>query len=65
MHAYVNNFVGLDNIIDIEHIIGVSLSEPHINVKFMQSVCLSVVLSVCRSVCLSFCLYVHDTKIYE
>ena len=30
-------------------IIGASLSEPHINVKFMRSVCL----------------YVHDTKIYK
>ena len=38
-------------------IIGVSLSEPHINVKFVRFVCLSV--------CLSFCPYVHDTKIYK
>ena len=36
---------------------GASLSEPHINVKFMRLVCLSV--------CLSVCPYVHDTKIYK
>ena len=34
-------------------IIGASLSEPHINVKFVRSVCLSVCLSICLSICLS------------
>ena len=34
-------------------LIGASLSEPHINMKFVQLVCLS------------FCPYVHDTKIYK
>ena len=38
-------------------IIGASLSKPHINVKFVRSVCLSVYLSVCP--------YVHETKIYK
>ena len=34
-------------------LVGASLGDPHINVKFV------------RSVCLSSCPYVHDTKIYK
>ena len=34
-------------------IVGVSLSEPHINVMFVKSACLSV------------CPYIHDTIIYK
>ena len=38
-------------------LVGASLSEPHINVKFVRLVCLSFRLSVCP--------YVHNTKIYK
>ena len=54
---HFNPFTSLYDVAIGRLIIGASLSEPHINVKFVRLVCLSVFLSVCP--------YVHDTKIYK
>ena len=58
MKIIFTNFSTVCLYVFVTKVFGASLSEPHINVKFVRSVCLSVYLSVS----LSFCPHIHDTK---
>ena len=46
-YSFLIQLLNKEAVCEQQGIIGVSLSEPHINVKFMRLVCLSFCLSVC------------------